>query len=177
MKIFEKYDIEVMLADLTTVPSISINYERDGIEATGEKVFREYIKEDETLRNAPITWPAFKKALLFLERQEAFERNFFDVINKFRDVVGDAVGPMLNSSNEIIDVIDDAFRSKKEFGETDLAWWIYEMDFGRENKDWLTLTDKRFPEDSIFREVCLDNLNILYRYMCAVYALGKENKK
>ena len=32
MKIFEKYDIEVMLADLTTVPNIPINYERDGIE-------------------------------------------------------------------------------------------------------------------------------------------------
>lgn len=177
MKIFEKYDIEVMRASLITVPNISINYERDGIEATGEKVFREYMKEDETLRNAPITWPAFKKALLFLERQEAFKRNFFYIIDKFRDVVGDVEARTLNSANEIIDVIDDAFRSDREFGETTLTWWVYEMDFGRENKDWLTLTDKRFPEDSDFREVCIDNLNILYRYMCAVYALKKEKSK
>lgn len=177
MKIFDKYDIEVMLADLTTVPNISINYERDGIETTGEKVFAEYIKEDDTLRNAPMTWPAFKKALLFLERQDAFKRNFFYIIDKFRDVVGDVEARTLNSANEIIDVIDDAFRSDREFGETDLSWWVYEMDFGRENKDWLTLTDKRFPEDSIFREVCVDNLNILYRYMCAVYALKKEKRK
>ena len=84
---------------------------------------------------------------------------------------------MFLSSNAVIDVIDDAFRSKKGLGETDLSWWVYEMDFGRENKDWLTLTDKRFPEDSIFREVYLDNLNILYRYMCAVYALKKEKMK
>ena len=106
--------------------------------------------------------------MLFVERQEAYESELYDLVRRYSDVVGDAEGPVYQSTALIVDLLGVAMGAAvDDLGYTGLLWWVYEADFGSNEKMLESFEDTKFPEGHEFRRPYIDCLNTLYRYTIA----------
>jgi hypothetical protein len=167
----ELYDKELFLsqATLEKLPEKDIN-------DLGEDLFNLMLPMCPELEEARVPWGTFKRAMTFLYRQNVFENEAYDLIRNYRDVVGDAEGPMFASYTVIENLITEVMGLPIEMGSSDIDWWAFDCGFGEDKTLVNSIVDERFPKNSEFRKPCLDNLNSFYRYLCAISALIRKNE-
>ena len=111
-----------------------------------------------------ISRETFKKAINFIIQADNFYSELDGLYRKFDDTFFDGASPILNTS-PIVEVLNESLGLEvdEDYG-SDLDYWLYECDYGKEWND-RDVENTFLPEDDKYRKPKIDNLDDLYDYL------------
>lgn len=113
-----------------------------------------------------ITKEDFVKFMNFVLEEQETNDAISDIYRKHRNIVGDAEYIFPMGGAMIIELLEKAMGLPyDEQGNTDLSWWAYEADFGRDKEALSSFEIISLPEDHKFRHPKLDTLEELYDFL------------